>query len=271
MAVATSIPELFVGITSALEKNPALALGNIMGANILDLTIITGIIILLGRGVKIKTRKIKKDALYMSLILILPIILFLIGNSISRIDGLILIGVFCLYAYRLLKRRKKFTKAVEDHIRRREIVINIFLFIASIVVLFLSSRFVVHYATLLSVDLNLPSIMVGLFLISIGTTLPELTFGVRAVQLGHSEMALGDQIGTIIANTTLILGVTALIYPIHAEFILFVIGAIFMILVGFLFATFSESGSKLDIKEGISLILLYIFFVIIEFYMKTIS
>lgn len=271
MAIATSLPELFVGITSALEGTPAIALGNIIGANILDLTIVSGIIILLGRGIKVKSRKIKRDSVYMSLILLLPLALFMINNSISRIDGAILVGVFALYSYRLLKRRAKFTKPVEDHIKRKDVVISIFIFIFSIVALFFSSKFLVHYASLLSIELSLPPIMVGLFIISIGTTLPELTFGARAVMLGHGEMALGDQIGTVIANTTLIIGITAIIYPITAHFIFFVIGAIFMLLVGFLFVTFTESGSKLDVKEGISLILLYIFFVIIEFYIKTIA
>ena len=134
------------------------------------------------------------------------------------------------------------------------------------ILLFVSSIFVVKYATLLSFDLKLPAIMIGLFLISIGTTLPELTFGVRAAMTGHAEMALGDQIGTIIANATLILGIIAIICPIQAAFAPFLIAAIFMLLVAFLFATFMESGSKLSITEGISLILLYVFFIIIEFY-----
>jgi len=268
MAIATSLPELFVGISSALAKNPALALGNIVGANILDLTLILGIIILVGRGIRIGSKEIKKDAFYMIFISMLPIILFVIGRSLSRIDGIILIAVFSLYSWRILKRRRKFEKELKDKVGRLDVVLNIFLFVACLIVLFLSAKFVIRYASALAIDLVLPPIMIGLFLISIGTTLPELTFGTRAALMGHKEMALGDQIGTVVANSTLILGITTIICPISAQFSLFLISALFMLLAAFLLATFMESGSKLGVREGIALILLYAFFVVMEFYIK---
>jgi len=276
MAIATSLPELFVGISSALEKNPAFSLGNIIGANIIDLTLLVGIFSMIGRGINIKDSKIKKDAFIMCIILILPVILFLIGNSLSRIDGIFLILVFCLYSYWIIKKGKKQKKELGYSVKKGDIFLNVFwdalltisLFIVCLVVLFFSSNYVVHYANLLAIDLIIPPIMIGLFMISIGTTLPELTFGSRAVLMGHSEMALGDQIGTIIVNSTLIIGITALIFPITANISLFLISGVFMLLVAFLFATFMESGSKLSIREGIALIFLYIFFVILEVYIS---
>ncbi|MBU3941455.1 MAG: sodium:calcium antiporter [Nanoarchaeota archaeon] len=270
MAFATSIPELFVGITSAIAKNPALALGNVIGANIINLTLVIGIAILLGRGIKIESKKTKTDSLYMVFIAALPMVLMIIGGSLSRIDGIILLAAFALYARRILQQRKLFKKEVENGIKRKEIILTTILFVFSLALLFLSAKFVVEYATLLSVDLALPPIIVGLFIISLGTTLPELTFGSRAVLAGHSEMALGNSIGSVIVNSTLVLGITSIIYPITANILLFSVSAIFMVVIAFLFATFVESGNKLYIKEGISLILLYIFFVIIEFYINTI-
>lgn len=269
MAFATSIPELFVGISSALAASTALTIGNVIGANILDLTLIVGIIVLLKRGIVIESDKTKKDALYMFFIAALPLILMWIGKSISRVDGVILIAAFLLYARKLYKERKIFTKEVSNGVRKRwEPILNTLLFIFSLALLFISSRFVVQYATLLSMDLILPPVLIGLFLISIGTTLPELTFESSAVMMGHSEMALGNLIGSVIVNSTLVLGITALIYPITVNMWIFFTSAIFMLLVAFLFATFVESGNKLYIKEGISLILLYIFFILIEFYIK---
>jgi cation:H+ antiporter len=268
MAVATSIPEFFVGIMSAISKNPALSFGNIIGANIIDLTLVMGIIIIASRNIKIRDKEIKKDAFFMSLIAIAPLVLFLIGNVLSRLDGLILLGVFFTYSYRMFKRQRKFSKKTEDGIKRYEIVFSVFFFILCLAVLFVSANFIVKYATLLAIDLALPQIMVGLFLVSIGTTLPELTFGVRAAMMGHGEMALGDQIGTVICNATLIIGIVALIQPITAAFAPFIIASAFLLLSCFLFMTFTESGNRLDTKEGISLILLYIFFVMVEFCIK---
>ena len=270
MAFATSIPELFVGVTSALAGKSALALGNVIGANIINLTLVIGIAILLGRGIKIESKKTKTDSLYMVLIAALPMVLMIIGSSLSRIDGIILLAAFALYAGRILKQRRLFKKEVKDRIKRKEIILTTILFVFSLALLFLSARFVVEYATLLSVDLALPPILVGLFIISIGTTLPELTFGSKAVLAGHSEMALGDLIGSVVVNSTLVLGITAIIFPITANILLFSVSAIFMVVIAFLFATFVESGDKLYVKEGISLILLYVFFVMIEFYINTI-
>jgi len=90
MAFATSIPELFVGISSAISKNPALSLGNVIGSNIVDLTFIIGIAVVLARGITIN-KEVRKDSLYMFLIALIPIILMLIGNGLSRIDGVILV------------------------------------------------------------------------------------------------------------------------------------------------------------------------------------
>jgi len=270
MAIASSLPELFVGISSAMAKNTALALGNIIGANILDITLITGIFIILGRGISAKTKKIRTNALAMIAVVGLPLVLFLIGNSISRIDGIILIAVFLLYAQNLIRQSRKFEKPYEEEkkVGRKEIVLTVLLFIASLVLLFISANFLIKYASALAIDLNLPSIFIGLFLISIGTTLPELTFGARAILMGHEEMSIGDQIGTVIVNSTLILGVTALIWPITADFMAFFIAAIFLLFSAFLFTTFIQSAKKLDVGEGIALVLLYVFFILIEFYVK---
>jgi Ca2+/Na+ antiporter len=81
-------------------------------------------------------------------------------------------------------------------------------------------------------------------------------------------MALGDQIGTVVVNSTLIIGIAALICPITAHVASFMISATFMLLAGFIFATFVASGRKLDTTEGMTLILLYVFFIFVEFYTR---
>ena len=268
MAFATSIPELFVGISSALAKNTALSLGNVIGSNIADIGLIAGIAILVGRGIKIRSKKIKKDSLLVLLIAFLPIVLFLFGGVISRSDGAILLAAFFLYSWHLIRRRRKFKKTLENKVKRTEIVLHSALFVIFLFILFFSSKFVVKYATQLAIELALPPVIIGLFLIALGTSLPELVFESRAVKMGHGEMALGDLFGSIVANSTLVLGITALIMPITANFVLSIVGSAFMLVFTFLFATFINSGLKLDVMEGISLLLLYIIFVFIEMYIK---
>ena len=265
------MPELFVGITSALAKNPALALGTVIGSNIVDLTLVIGIAIVLAKGISTESRLMRRDSFYMFFIAAIPIALMLIGGKLSRIDGAILIAVFIGYFYFLIRERTKFRKELEDKIGRRDIVIAIFSFIIGLFILFFSADYVVRYASLLAIDLFLPSILIGIFLVAVGTSLPELIFGTRAVLTKHPEMALGDIIGAVVVNSTLVLGVASLIYPIRADFILFFSSAVFMIIIAFIFSTFVESGKKLYWKEGVSLIMLYVFFVMIEFYIKTLS
>ncbi|MBW2977609.1 sodium:calcium antiporter [Candidatus Woesearchaeota archaeon] len=271
MAVATSIPELFVGISSGLARNTALSLGNVIGSNIANVTIIIGISILLAKGLDIKSRKTRVESIYMTVIVILPIALTFIGGHLSRLDGIILLGVFGYYTRVLWKQRKEFKKTAEGKVPRWQIVADVLMLIGSVIILFLSSQFVVKYASSLAVGFNLPPIIIGLFLVAIGTSLPELVFGTHAILKGHGQMALGNIIGSCIANATLVLGVTGVIYPVASNFLLFITSGVFMITVCFIFATFVGVGRKLYWMEGVSLILLYTFFIITQYYLRGIA
>ena len=271
MGIATTIPELFVGIASALDKMPSLSLGNVIGSNIVNVTLILGIVILLSKGIKIESHTMKTDALYAFFISAVPIVLMFIGRSLSRIDGIILLGIYLVYTWWLIRARKEFRKELKETVKKWEIVGYTSIFVACIFVLFISARFVTKYGELLAIDFGMPDIMIGLFLVAIGTSLPELVFGIKAVRMKHPTMALGDITGAIVSNSTLVLGITALIYPITAHFLSFIVSGAFMVVACFLFATFVESGNRLYWKEGIAMVLLYVLFIIVEFYIKTIA
>jgi len=271
MAVATSIPELFVGISAGLAKNTALSLGNVIGSNIANVTIIIGISILLAKGLNIESKKTRIEAMYMTIIVIIPIALTFLRGYLSRLDSAILLGIFGIYSYFLWKQRKSFKKEVKEKVPKWQIVADVLMLVGSIILLFLSSEFVVRYASNLAVDFNVPPIMIGLFLVAIGTSLPELVFGTHAIMQGHGQMALGNIIGSCITNATLVLGATGLIYPIASNFLLFITSGLFMITVCFIFATFVGVGRKLYWMEGVSLILLYAFFIIVQYYLRGIA
>ena len=268
MAFSTSIPELFVGINSAVSGNPALSLGNVIGSNIADLTLVIGIAALLGRGIKVKNPFIKKDSLFMFLIALAPIALMIFDHTLSRIDGAILILIFIIYILYLVKERREFKKEFNEN-GKKHFVINIVLFVFCLSILFFSAHFVVRYATQLAIELTLPSILIGLFFVAIGTSLPELVFETRAVLAKKGDLAVGDAMGSVVCNSTLILGVTAIISPITNSFILFLTSAIFMAIVIFLFMIFIRSKKGLSIIESVTLIILYILFILFELYFKS--
>jgi len=269
IAFATSIPELFVGVSSAIQGTPAISMGNIIGANVLDLTLITGIFIVLARRIKFKTEKVGVGVYYMFASILLLLILYLIGNSLSRIDGVILVSLFSLNAYRIFRKRERYPAKFENSSNRYKGILYTAIFIFSLIVLFLSSNYAVKYAELIAIDLNFPEIIIGIFLVSIATTLPELIFGINAVRAKHPEMAIGDQTGTIFTNIALILGIVSIISPITVSYVPFLISTSFMLLSAFLFVTFVQSNRRLDLTEGISLILLYVFFVLLQFFVVT--
>jgi cation:H+ antiporter len=262
IAISTSIPEFFVGIFSALEQIPAISFGDIIGANIIDLTVVIGTAALLGKKVLVEKEINKKDIFYTTLIAFLPILLFL-DQELSRIDGLILIFVFVFYLIRLIFRRKHF-KALKNGITKLQVLMDVIIFLISLIVLLFSARFVVDIAAQMAIDLALPQILVGLLVVGFGTTLPELSFETNSVRKGFSGMALGDLLGSVVMNSSLVLGLTALIYPIRAAFLPFLIGAIFLMLILGVFAIFAKTGRQITRKEGIILIMFYALFVIVS-------
>jgi len=268
LAFATSVPELFVGVASAIEKNTAIILGTVIGSNIANLTIIIGIPILLAKGMSIHSKKTEKDSLYVVILGALPLVLMLIGNEISRIDGIILLFAFFIYIRKIFIERKRFTKELENKASRWSIVTSVGVFIISLAALFVSAQFLVSSSTDLALIFALPPILIGLFMVAVGTSLPELVSGVTAAIKGHSEMSIGNVIGSNIANATLVLGITAIIFPITSNFLLFITSGVYMIVTAFIFATFIRSGSRVGWEEGLSLVLLYAFFIILEVYIK---
>lgn len=269
MAFATSVPELFVGISSALSNAAPLSLGNVIGSSILHLTLIMGIFVLIGNGIKISSTKSEKEIYFVLTSIILLILLYLIGMSLSRFDGSLLLGFFLYNSYRIFKKRKKYQKKFgKNNIQKTEIVITTSIFIISLFLLIFSSHFIVKYASMLANDLNIPSLLIGLFLLSFSTTLPEFAFGIRAIKMHHKELALGDLTGGVLTNLGLVIGLVAIISPITTSFLPFIISAIFLFVSAFIFTTFLESDKELGKNEGIALILLYILFLIIEIFAK---
>ncbi|MEK6961502.1 MAG: sodium:calcium antiporter [Nanoarchaeota archaeon] len=267
ISISTSLPELFVGIQSALSGMPGLSLGTVIGSNIADLTLIVGIAMILSRKIAVQSKTIKKDAMLMVAMATLPLALMYIGKELSRIDGIILLAAFAWFEYRMIKQRRSFHKQLKDHVSHKEAIISMAFLCASILGLYAASKFAVDYAQELSILVGIPPILIGLILLALGTGLPELTFESIAALNNHPDMALGDVIGSVVTNSTLVLGVTALIMPISVDFLLFLVSGLFLITSAIIFTSFVEAR-YLTWKVGIGLVMLYIIFIIVELEIK---
>ncbi|PJE57758.1 MAG: hypothetical protein COU82_00365 [Candidatus Portnoybacteria bacterium CG10_big_fil_rev_8_21_14_0_10_38_18] len=272
MTFATSMPELFVGVTAAIKGVPSISLANIIGSNFIHLTFILGLVAIVARGLKVESKIAKRDAWIIFFIALLPLLL-LYDKKISRGEGFLLLVIFAWYIYHILREKDAFSRRM-NHITRdaeafRGLIKNFIYFIIATAVLLFSSWGVVETAKLIAADLYLPLVLIGIILVAFGTSLPEMVFGVRAVIAKHEGLTLGNLIGSIVVNSTLILGIVVLIHPIEiVNLTIIYIGGGFM-LAAILFANvFIATKNKVSWKEGLFLIVFYIGFLVAEFLLK---
>lgn len=279
IALATSLPELFVGISSALEGVPNLSLGNVIGSNIADLSLVIGGAALVGGSLGVKGDFLRRDVFYAFLAGAAPMML-LIDRSLSRIDGVILLALYGFYNFSLFAEQKKKQEGQEGKEGQKEKVITwllrrlnhsgksrdvawIFLGVA---LLIFSADMLVRQAVALGRFLGLPILLIGLFLVAVGTSLPELAFELKAVREHKSQMALGNLLGSVVANGTLIIGITALLAPIKImAFSEYLLATSAYVLIFSLFYLFIRTKQKLERWEGAVLVLVYLVFVVAEF------
>ena len=277
LAIGTSLPELFVAITSALEGTPSLSLGNVLGANIANVSLVAGFSSLIAGKVIVHGDFLKRDV-YIALVAGLLPMFLIIDGTLSRVDGLILLASYGAYASSLFRTR--FLEIAQEH--RKESFIFRFIrqfnhiessrtkefgrLFAGIAFLLLSADIIVRVARQLALAANIPVFLVGLIVLSIGTTLPEIAFSLRSLEDHEPTMFFGNILGSIIANSTLVLGVAAAITPIKVIAIdEYFKATVFFFIIFLTFWFFIRSKFRLDRWEAALLLFLYTLFVIVEF------
>lgn len=277
LAIATSLPELFIGITSAAEGSSSLSLGNILGANIANLSLVAGLSAIVSGGVFIQEKIVSKEILLAAGAGALPIFLILDGN-LSRIDGIILLLVYLAYTTSLFKSRflqvgrsyldgkyiLRFVKHLEKVEQEADKTVG-HLFVGIAALLF-SATLIVRFAGDLAEILGIPIFVIGIVLISIGTTLPEVIVSMKALKSGQPSIFFGNILGSLIVNSTLILGIVAVISPIEGGNLQdYLFALITFAVVFFLFWLFTRTKLRLDRWEAGILLFIYLVFIVIEF------
>ena len=273
MAIVSSLPNLFVGITSALQGVPELSFGDIVGNSVVDLTLVAALAVLVGKKLEANSSLIQKSALFTLAIALLPILL-IFDKELGRGDGVVLLLAFLLYSAWLISRRKEHTAVfnhsdpadIHDHFSHfRGFLWSIGKTAIGIFLLLASAQGVVSASLFFANELHVPLTMVGIIVLGLGSAMPEAYFTIAAARKGNSKVILGDLMGTVIVMATLVLGIVALIEPIRVpHFSSFAIARLFLFISAFLFFLFLRTGRKVTRKEGIFLILLYIIFVLAE-------
>lgn len=282
VALATSLPELFVSAAAALKNNSELALGLVLGSNIANLSLVVGLAALMAGAMKAADRIYKRDIFYAFLIGSLPLVM-LIDRKLSRLDGLVLLLVYVLFnVVALTSSKKKELKRVGEKfygdekrglghkifvtLENREVEKGLRRLALGSALLIVSAELIVRLANQLAVVTGFPIILVGLFMIAVGTSLPELIFEIRTITRGEHLMAFGNIIGSTVANSSLILGVTAMLSPIvlAGDSRVYLTSVVAFVVVFLLFWLFTYTKRELSRWEGLVLVLVYFSFVLVE-------
>ena len=217
VAMGTSAPEAAVSITAGISGSNQIALGNVVGSNIFNLLVVAGVCAL------IKPYKIEKEMLYRDfpvnvVVSIVLLVMALVNMKLSRFNGILMLVLFAAYiAFILFKAFKNREKQIDDDVKTMSPVLSVVAIVGGLTAVILGGQLVVDNAQDIARALGWSETFIGLTIIAIGTSLPELVTSIVAAGKGESGLALGNVIGSNIFNIMLILGVSSAITPIPVD------------------------------------------------------
>lgn len=260
----TSCPELVVSLTGAFAGNSDISIGNVVGSNIFNSLPILGITALI-MPISITAQNRKRDiplTIAVTLMLLcmgMGTTLFKLGNGdgLSRIEGLVFLAVFALYLFYCFKSDAQVEEA-EETAKNIGIFKAVLLCIAGLAGLVLGGRWFVSSASYLARVLGVSDKFIAITILAGGTSLPELATCIVAAAKKKGQLALGNILGSNIFNILLILGCSAVVYPLSFEGINFVdMGTLLLSALLVLFSAFTGRNNKVDRFDGTLMILCY--------------
>ena len=273
VSIGTSMPELFVSTSSALQGLSDISIGNVIGSNICNLLLILGLSSII-HPVKFQKETIKIEN---PMSIILTLIFFAICNinqDVSRFEGCILIALFIGFLiYTIIMGKKSKDEVILqlalEETKKISVFKNVLLIILGISVLKIGGDLVVENAKIVATALNVSEKIIGLTIVAIGTSLPELVTSVTAAIKGDSDIAIGNIIGSNIFNMLLIIGVSSVIHPITYNITYnFQMMILFVSMILMLIFPFIKPKEVMSRSNGTIFVLLYIFYTIILFFEK---
>jgi cation:H+ antiporter len=213
LSVTTSLPELSVSTVASLAGEGGLSVGNVLGSNVANLTIILGLSMLIARKtITLKGQSNKELVQFLFISSIIPLFIFQRG-SLGTVLGIVLLILFTYFGITVSRKTENNNNAVEESSQqqKKNMVLVGIKFLMGVALIILLSKFAVDSSVEIADFVGLPSSIIGATIIGLGTSLPELATTIQALKQGLVSMALGNLLGSCITNITLILGVTSLL------------------------------------------------------------
>lgn len=261
VAMGTSAPEASVSINAALAGNNDIAISNVVGSNIFNGMVVVGVCAIMQKFAV--NKDIAKRDLPINIIISIILCLMIIDGQLSRIEGVILlagmISFIALMVQSAIKNREE-----GDEIKAISLPMSLVYIVGGLIAVIIGGDFVVDSATAIATMFGLSQNFIGLTIVAVGTSLPELVTSIVATKKGESGLALGNAVGSNIFNILFILGFSAVVSPLTvlAESL---VDGIIMVATGTLLYVFSKTKHEMDKMEGIICVLIYIAYTVFLF------
>ena len=217
IAFGTSAPELAVAVLAALDAAPELAMGNVIGSNIANIGLVLGLTALIA-PIVITPKRLKRE--YPPLFLATLIILLLAWDlNIHRSEGIIMLVLLALYLWRSFSQKEDFTTGQEEVglSPHKGIIYQFVLVLAGLVGLVSGAKLLVSGGVSIARMIGISEWFIGITIVAIGTSLPEIVASIMAARRGQGEMAVGNIFGSNIFNILMVLGITSVIHPLNIQ------------------------------------------------------
>ena len=256
VAFGTSAPEAAVSITSSLTGSNAMAVSNVIGSNLFNMLMVIGISALLS-DLLMEKQVLEKDLPFLVGITLLWAIFIIIGWDITNIEGIILLVILIAYIVYLIFDAKKSSEANTVEKPKLTLPKSIIFILVGIAGIVLGGDLVVDSASAIAMALGMSETLVGLTIVAVGTSLPELVTSITALKKGETQLVIGNVIGSNIFNILFVLGASSAISAIPLDSSM-LIDVVFMLAVTVLCFIFGKTQEKYDKKEGVILVTLFI-------------
>jgi cation:H+ antiporter len=268
VAVATSLPELSVSITSSSAGEGALAAGNVFGSNIANILVILGVGAFI-YGIKISPRNLKDIGL--ALLLTTLISIYIVYNTsvqqkaLNFFEGVVLIGIFGIYVWDALRKKRVDNGKPKTIVKKKKALEAFLLFGLGIMLVVVSSAFVVDSAVAVATSFGIAQSFIGATVIALGTSLPELSTAIQAIRKSHYGLVLGNVIGSNVTNITLVLGVASVINPIEVRLPVFIAALLFAVVANSILFYVGAINKSMSRFGGALFLMIYVIYIVTIF------
>jgi len=264
VSLATSAPELLVSLVAAFKGSGGISLGNIIGSNVINITLVLGISALI-KPVLIKRQIIAVELPYLLIITMIFWILCFDGH-IGRTDGIILLSLLIIFLiYGVLTAKEKDSVKNTSKPKNKDLFKNVLYILAGILLLSYGANFVVQEAILIAQQFGLSQTFIGISVVAFGTSLPELATSTVAAAKGESDISVGNVVGSNLFNICLVIGTVGLFNPMNLEMELHYFQFPFLLFITILLGFIAFKNKGVGKRSGSLFIVLFVVYIIVSY------